>query len=106
MAYTETVMQAIAQTEDIVMLKCCYFSLSSGVLNRTSSHMCGSWYLLMSLFGDGSFTLMNIASFMVLHFSFHYAVIVYISVVACNVRMFISWRRSFMVFFKSFFKCS
>ena len=36
------------------------FSLSSGMLNRTSSHVCGSWHLLVFLFRDGSYTLMNI----------------------------------------------
>ena len=43
-----------------------YLSLSSGVLNRTSFQICGSWYLTMLLLGDGSSTLMNITSFIVL----------------------------------------
>ena len=42
-----------------------YLSLSSGVLNRTSSHICGSWYLPMFLFRVGSFSLMNKPSFIV-----------------------------------------
>ena len=43
-----------------------YFSFSSGDLSNTSSHVCGSWYLSKILFGDGSITLINIASLMVL----------------------------------------
>ena len=44
----------------------CYLSLSSGDLTSTSSHICGSWYLPIFLFRDGSLTLINIASLMVL----------------------------------------
>ena len=40
-----------------------YLSLSSGMLNRTLSHICGSSYFPMFLFRDESFTPMNIASF-------------------------------------------
>ena len=43
-----------------------YFNLSSGVLNRTSSHTCGRWYLPMFLLRDGSLTLMYRASFIIL----------------------------------------
>ena len=43
-----------------------YLSLSSGDLTSSSSHMCGSWYLPMFLFRDGSLTLINIASLMAL----------------------------------------
>ena len=43
-----------------------YLNLSSGVLNRTPSQIYGIWYLPVFLFRDGSFTLMNIASFIVL----------------------------------------
>ena len=39
-----------------------YFSLSSMLLIRTSSHMWGRWYLPMFLFRDGLLTLMNIYS--------------------------------------------
>ena len=39
-----------------------YFSLRSEVLNRTSSHMCGRWYLPMFLLRDGLLTLMYNAS--------------------------------------------
>ena len=42
------------------------FNLSSGVLNRTSSHTCGRWYLPMFLLRDGSLTLMYRASFIIL----------------------------------------
>ena len=43
-----------------------YFNLSSEVLNRTSSHMCGRWNLPLFLFRDGLLTLMNSASFIAL----------------------------------------
>ena len=36
-----------------------YFSLSSGVLSRTSSHMCGRWYLPTFLLRDGLLMFMN-----------------------------------------------
>ena len=47
-----------------LMLWGCYLSLSSGDLTSTSSHLCGSWYLPIFLFRDGSLTLINIASLM------------------------------------------
>ena len=43
-----------------------YLSLSSGDLNNTSSHICGTWYLPIFLFRDESLTLINIASLMAL----------------------------------------
>ena len=43
-----------------------YFSLSSEVLCRTSSHMHGTWDLPMFLLRDGLLTLMNNASFILL----------------------------------------
>ena len=43
-----------------------YFKFSSEMLSRTSSHICGRWYLPMFLFRDGLFTLMYRASLMVL----------------------------------------
>ena len=43
-----------------------YFSFSSKVLNRTSSQICGRWYLPTFLLRDGSLTLMHRASFIVL----------------------------------------
>ena len=46
-----------------VMATGSYFSLSSMLLIRTSSHTCGRWYLPIFLFRDGLLTLMNIDSF-------------------------------------------
>ena len=43
-----------------------YFKFSSEMLSRTSSHICGRWYLPMFLFRDGLLTLMYRDSFMVL----------------------------------------
>ena len=43
-----------------------YFNLSSGMLNRTSSHICGRWYLPTFLLRDGLLTLMYRASFIAL----------------------------------------
>ena len=43
-----------------------YFILSSEVFNRTSSQMCGRWYLPMFLFRDGLLNLTYRASLMVL----------------------------------------
>ena len=43
-----------------------YLNLSSGDLTNTSSHICGSWYLPMFLFREGSFTFISIACLMVL----------------------------------------
>ena len=44
----------------------CYISLSSGDLTNTSSHICGSWYLPIFLFRDGSLILISIVSLMAL----------------------------------------
>ena len=43
-----------------------YFNLTSEVLNRTSSHMCGIWHLPKFLVRDGLLALMYNASLMVL----------------------------------------
>ena len=43
-----------------------YLRWRSGVLSKTSYHMWDSWYFQMFLLGDGSLTLMNMASLMVL----------------------------------------
>ena len=40
-----------------------YFSVSSMLLIRTSSHTCGRWYLPMFLLRGGLLTVMNIDSF-------------------------------------------
>ena len=50
----------------VMMLLVFYLNFNSGDLTNTSSHMCGSWYLPIFLFRDGSFTLFNIASLMLL----------------------------------------
>ena len=42
-----------------------YFKLGSEMLSRTSSQICGRWYLPMFLLRDGLFALMYRASFMV-----------------------------------------
>ena len=41
-----------------------YFNLSSEMLSRTSSQICGRWYLPIFLFRDGLLTLMYKASLM------------------------------------------
>ena len=43
-----------------------YYNFSSEMLNRTSSQICGRWYLPMFLFRDRSLTLIYRASLMVL----------------------------------------
>ena len=43
-----------------------YFKFSSEMLSRTSSHICGRWYLPMFLLRDGLLALMYRASFMVI----------------------------------------
>ena len=43
-----------------------YFKFSSEMLSRTSSQICGRWYLPIFLFRDGLLTLMYRASLMVL----------------------------------------
>ena len=43
-----------------------YFKFSSEMLSRTSSQICGRWYLPIFLLRDGLFTLMYRASVMVL----------------------------------------
>ena len=53
--------------EDVIAIGSkCYFSFSSEVLNRTSSHMWGRWYLPMFLLRDGLLTLIYNASLIVL----------------------------------------
>ena len=69
----------------------CYLSLSSGDLTSTSSHMCGSWYLPIFLFRDGSLTLINMASLMApgntLALPAHYAEIVQRKFITTDVVM-------------------
>ena len=42
------------------------FNFNSGDLTNTSSHICGSWYLPIFLFMDGTLTQISMASLMVL----------------------------------------
>ena len=58
-----TIGRCYCQVADGIATGSDYFSLSSGVLSRTSSLMCGRWYLPMFLLRDGLLTLVNIASF-------------------------------------------
>ena len=54
-----------SQLADVIALVNCY-NFSSEMLNRTSSQMCGRWYLPIFLLRDGSLTLIYRASFMAL----------------------------------------
>ena len=45
-----------------LMVEFNYFSCISGDLTSTSSQMCGSWYLPIFLFRDGSLTVISISS--------------------------------------------
>ena len=55
-----------ANVVDVITTGQHYFRFSSEMFNRTSSQMCGRWYLPIILFRDGLFTLMYKASLMVL----------------------------------------
>ena len=72
-----------------------YFNLSSEMLCRTSSHMCGRWYLPIFLLRDGLFTLIYRASFMVLRrvltFSSHYFKVVYSDIMTRYAGMVMGW---------------
>ena len=84
-----------------------YLSLSPGMLNRTTYHKCGSLYLPIFLFRYGSFNVMFIPSSTVLQrFCVSLCKIVYTSVMACGVRVFINWRRGFKVLYKPLLKSS
>ena len=83
-----------------------YFSLSSGVLNRTSFHMCGGCYLSTFLLRDRLLTIINIASLILLVRFCATLPIVYASVMTFDNRMDINWRKGLKVFSKSLFKCS
>ena len=87
-----------------------YFKLSSEMLSRTSSHICGRWYLPMFLFRDGLFTLMYRASFMVL-MRFWCSVpskekIVNSDSMTRDVEVIMYRGRGFQMFFKPLFKIS
>ena len=64
--YRVGVMARYCHVADGIATGSCYFNLSSEVLNRTSSHMWGRWYLPMFLFRDGLLTLIYRASLMAL----------------------------------------
>ena len=88
----------------------CYFNFSSWVLSRTSSHMCGRWYLPMFLLRYGLLALMYNASFIhllrFLVFPPHYVKIFYGDMVTSSVKMVIYRRRCLEVFFEPLSKCS
>ena len=44
-------------------VKGCYLSLISGIFTNTPSHICGSWYLPIFLFRNGSLALISIDVF-------------------------------------------
>ena len=51
---------------DVITTVSIYFNFSSEMLSRTSSQICGRWYLPMFLLRDGLLALIYRASFMVL----------------------------------------
>ena len=77
-----------------------YFILSSEMLNRTSSHMWGRWYLPMFLFRDALLTLMYTASLI--------SLMKFSSVVIWPVVLKWSYigERGLQVFFEPLSKCS
>ena len=81
-----------------------YFILSSEMLNRTSSHMWGRWYLPVFLFRDGMLTHMYIASFisLMMFWSSLPTILKFSNIVIWPVVLKWShiWGRSFQVFFK------
>ena len=83
--------------------------MNFSVLNRTSSQICGNWYLPMFLFRDGSFP-QEYNSFCcsseILWFSTHSGKIVHTSMMACGFWMFINRGRGLKVFFKLYPKSS
>ena len=88
-----------------------YFSLSSGVLSRTSFHMCGRWYLPIVLLRDGVLTLLTLIdlfypSVEVLVFPPHYVEIFYGEMVTSGVKMVIYRGGCLEVFFEPVSKCS
>ena len=87
-----------------------YCSLSSMLLIRTSSHMCGRWYFPMFLFRDGLLTLMNIDSLISLErFCSSLPTMLKLFKVilwSCDVAVFIDRGVDFQVFLVSLSKCS
>ena len=83
------------------MLEGCLFQFKFWGVNRTSSHILGSWQvsvqgLTNNPYKCGFFD----SSSKVLCLSSHYAKIVYTGMMTCDVRMLINWKRSFEGFFK------
>ena len=79
------------------------------MLNKTSSHLCDSWYFPMSLLRDGSLILINMASMVVLAKLWDSLLtILKLStfVKFCGESMFINEKGSSGVFLKSFIKGS
>ena len=77
------------------------FSLSSEVLNRISSHICGRWNLPMVLLRDGLLTLINNDSFIaLLRFwsSPHYTKILNGDIVTSGVKMVKYWGGCLLMF--------
>ena len=58
--------RVIGVLADVIATVSFHFNLSSEMLSRTSSHICGRWYLPIFLFRDGLLALMYKASFIVL----------------------------------------
>ena len=105
-----TIGRCYFQVADGIAIGSGYFSLSSGVMSRTSSHMCGKWYLPMFLLRDGLLTLMNNASFIHLFrflvFPPYYVEIFYGDIVTSGVKMVIYRGGCLEVFFEPLSKCS
>ena len=86
-----------------------YFNLSSRVLNRTSSHTCGRWYLPMFLLRDGLLTLIYFDGFMVLvrfWSSSYYTEVVNCCSMSCGITVVIYWEMDHEVFLEPLSKCS
>ena len=98
------------QVADGIATGSSYSNFSSGVLSRTSSHMCGRWYLPMFSLRDGLLTLTNNASFInLLRFLSSLPTMLkflYGDMVTSGVKMVIYRGGCFEVFFEPLFKCS
>ena len=87
-----------------------YFSFSSVMLFRTSSHTCGRWYLPIFLLRDGLFTLMYIASLIslikVVLLSPHYSEIINSGIMTCDGSVVMYGGGVIQMLFKPFNKAS
>ena len=52
------------KSQQSICYEAVYLSLSAGDFTSSSSHMCGSWFLSIFLFRDGSLTMISIAALM------------------------------------------